>query len=118
MSEHGSRAARSLIWTALESFGLSGLSFLSLIILSRFLSAAEFGAAAIVLGLIQILNLFVEITFHDALVQRREVEEKHFDTAFTVNLTVAVAISAACFLGADTFADAVGEPSWRRSSVR
>jgi O-antigen/teichoic acid export membrane protein len=111
VSEHGSRAARSLIWTALESFGLSGLSFLSLIILSRFLSAAEFGAAAIVLGLIQILNLFVEITFHDALVQRREVEEKHFDTAFTVNLIVAVAISATCFLGADAFAAVVGEPS-------
>jgi PST family polysaccharide transporter len=111
VTEHGSRAARSLVWTALESFGLSGLSFLSLIILSRFLSAAEFGAAAIVLGLIQILNLFVEITFHDALVQRRAVEDRHFDTAFTVNLAVGIALSAMCFLGADAFATVVGEPT-------
>ena len=110
MSEHGRRAARSLLWTALESFGLSGLSFVSLIVLSRFLTAAEFGAAAIALGVIQILNLFVEITFHDALVQRREVEQRHFDTAFTVNLAVGILLSAGCFLLADAFADAVGAP--------
>src|SRR5690606_41591840 len=50
VSEHGQRAARSLVWTGLESFGLSGLSFLSLVVLSRFLGADEFGAAAIALG--------------------------------------------------------------------
>jgi PST family polysaccharide transporter len=110
VSEHGRRAARSLVWTALESFGLSGLSFLSLVILSRFLTAAEFGAAAIALGLVQILNLFVEVTFHDALVQRRAVEERHFDTAFTVSLALGTLLSAGCFLGADAFARLVGEP--------
>jgi PST family polysaccharide transporter len=110
VSEHGNRAARSLVWTALESFGLSGLSFVSLVVLSRFLSAEEFGAAAIALGVVQILNLFVEITFHDALVQRREVEERHFDTAFTTNVAVGAALSAACFLGAGPFAALIGEP--------
>src|SRR5438046_157398 len=85
MTSHGQVAARSLVWTALESFGLSGLSFLSLVVLSRILEPADFGAAAMALGVIQILNLPVEMTFHDALVQRRAVTDTDFDTAFTVN---------------------------------
>jgi PST family polysaccharide transporter len=111
VSEHGRRAARSLVWTGLESFGLSGLSFLSLVVLSRLLGADEFGAAAIALGVVQILNLFVEVTFHDALVQRRDVEERHYDTAFTTNVAVGTALSALCFLLAEPFAAAVGEPA-------
>jgi O-antigen/teichoic acid export membrane protein len=109
-TNHGHTAARSLAWTALESFGLSGLSFLSLIILSRILDPEDFGAAAITLGIIQILNLLVEMTFHDALVQGRTITDLDFDTAFTINLAAGTLLSASCWLGADVFAAAVREP--------
>jgi hypothetical protein len=51
MSVYAWRAARFFAWTWLESFGRSGLSFVSLVMLSRFLGPPEFGAAAIALGL-------------------------------------------------------------------
>jgi O-antigen/teichoic acid export membrane protein len=110
VTSQGQVAARSLIWTALESFGLTGLSFLSLIVLSRILEPADFGAAAMALGVIQLLNLPVEMTFHDALVQRRAVTDTDFDTAFTVNVVMGTLLSGVCWLGADTFGAAVGEP--------
>ena len=40
-------AARSLVWTMLESGGLSGLSFVTLIALSHFLSPTEFGIVSL-----------------------------------------------------------------------
>ena len=103
-------AARSLIWTSLESGGLSGLSFLTLIGLSHFLSPTEFGVASLALSVVQILNIPVEMLFHDALVQRRTVEDRHFDTAFTVSLGMGIAFAIGCWAGADLFARWVGEP--------
>ncbi|MDB5410624.1 MAG: hypothetical protein JWL84_5536 [Rhodospirillales bacterium] len=109
-TSHGRAAARSFVWTAIESFGLSGLSLLSLVVLSRILDADDFGAAAMTLGVVQILNLLVETIFHDALVQRREIDELDYDTAFAVNLAVGTLLSALCWLGAETFAAGVGVP--------
>jgi O-antigen/teichoic acid export membrane protein len=103
-------AARSLVWTSLESGGLSGLSFVTLIGLSHFLSPTEFGVASLALSVVQILNIPVEMLFHDALVQRRTVEDRHFDTAFTFSLGLGVALAIGCWAGADLFARWVGEP--------
>ena len=56
-------AARSLVWTMLESGGLSGLSFVTLIALSHFLSPTEFGIVSLALSVVQILNIPVEMLF-------------------------------------------------------
>ncbi len=103
-------AARSLAWTMLESGGLSGLSFVTLVALSHFLSPTEFGIASLALSVVQILNIPVEMLFHDALVQRRTVEDRHFDTAFTISLGLGIVLSLGCWAGADLFARWVGEP--------
>ncbi|HVJ55900.1 MAG TPA: lipopolysaccharide biosynthesis protein [Aliidongia sp.] len=105
------KAAKSLVWTSLESGGLSGLSFLTLIVLSHFLAPTEFGVASLALSVVQILNIPVEMLFHDALVQRKTIEDRHFDTAFTVSLGIGIVLALGCWAGADAFARWVGEPS-------
>jgi O-antigen/teichoic acid export membrane protein len=62
-------AAKALAWTSLESAALSGLSLISLVVLSRYLSPREFGVAALALGMVQLLNVPVEVLFHDVLVR-------------------------------------------------
>lgn len=41
------RTGRSLLWSAVESFGASGVAFVVSVIMARFLSPAEFGLIAI-----------------------------------------------------------------------
>ena len=65
--------AKALVWTTLESFTLSGLSLISLFIFARLLSPEDFGVAAIALAIVQVLTVPVELLFHDALVQRKEL---------------------------------------------
>jgi O-antigen/teichoic acid export membrane protein len=104
------RAARSTLWSALENGGLALISFSSLIVYARFLTAAEFGLFSIVLALIELLDVLVSMLFHDVLVQKREVTSLHFDTAFTFTLVLSLALFGACWALAPTFAVVVHNP--------
>ena len=101
---------RSLVWTTLESVGLIAVSFATLIVLSRYLTPTEFGIAALALSVVQILNIPVEIFFHDALVQREQIDRTHFNTAFTLSLGLGIVLCLACWLAGDWFGRFVGEP--------
>ena len=106
-------AAKSLIWTLLESGGLSGVSLLALIAFAWLLSPAEMGLGSIALGIVQLLLVPVEILFQDALIQRAEAEDMHFDTAFSATLGLGLmlfVLACACsgllsqFIGIPEFA--------------
>lgn len=101
-------AARSLVWTGLESAFLSGISLLALLVFAGLLSPAEIGVVTVGLGIVQLLNVLVEGLYQDALIQQREVEERHFDTAFTASLLLALLLAGACWAGSGPVAAAVG----------
>ena len=103
-------AARSLFWTLVESGGLSGVSFVTLIVLARLLSPAEMGVGAIALGIVQVLIVPVEILFQDALIQRPQVDEAHFDTAFTATLALGAVMMLAGWAGSGLLARWVNAP--------
>jgi O-antigen/teichoic acid export membrane protein len=104
------RAARSLLWTALESGGLSALSVIALVVFGWTLTPAELGIGALALSVVQLMNLPVEMLFHDALIQRREIGRRHVDTAFTVSLLLGILLSAACWWAGDLLAAEMGDP--------
>lgn len=103
-------AARALAWTSLESAALSGLSLVSLLVLSRYLSPREFGVAALALGVVQLLNVPVEVLFHDVLVRHARATESHFNSAFSATLILSFLLCGSCWLGAGWFARRMGEP--------
>lgn len=105
-----SAAARSLRWTLLESVGLSGLSFVALVFFSRYLSAAEFGIAAVAIAIVQLLTVPVEVLFHDALIRTGEATPRHVNSAFTASFLLGGLLCAACWLLADGFAGLLGQP--------
>lgn len=110
MSTTRQKLARSLMWSTLESVGLSGLSFIALVVFSRFLSPIEFGVASMSLAVIQVLGIFVEVGFQDALVQKPDIDQRHFDTAFVVSTFVGLLLCCSCWLFADYFSEITGEP--------
>jgi O-antigen/teichoic acid export membrane protein len=111
MTVDRSKAARSVLWSVLESGGLALVSFSSLVIYSRFLSAADFGIFSIVLALVELLDVVISMLFHDALVQRKDVTPLHFDTAFTFTAGLSVVFFVGCALFSPVFGHLVHKPA-------
>lgn len=105
------RTIRSLLWTLTESAGVSGLSLITLFLLARLISPAEFGVAALALSLVQLLNLFAETLFQDAIIQRKDLTDTHIATAFWTALGIGVVLSAGCFAAAPWMAGLVEKPT-------
>lgn len=105
-----SAAARSLRWTLLESCGLSGLSFVALIFFSHYLSVADFGIAAVAIGVVQLLTVPVDLLFHDALIRVEQATPRHVNSAFAASLLLGSGLAGACWLLADGFAGLIGQP--------
>lgn len=102
--------ARGLLWTSLESFALSGLSLISLVVFARYLSAEEFGVAALSLAIVQVLTLPVEMLFHDAIIQRKDLEPAQVNSAFTISVVLGFTLCGGCWLGSDLIAQVMHEP--------
>jgi O-antigen/teichoic acid export membrane protein len=104
------KAGRSMAWSAIESASLALISFGTLILYSRMLSVSTFGLFSVALAVIELLDVLVRMLFHDALVQRPEVTERHFDTAFTATMGLSLVLTGACWLAAPLFAELVKDP--------
>jgi PST family polysaccharide transporter len=92
--------SRSLSWSLLDYGSQAAFTLVSVLALSRFLDAAEFGIGMLGVGLVQIGATVVIGLFSDAIVQRPQLTALHLDTAFVVTLVVGAALGAACWVGA------------------
>ncbi len=105
------KTARSALWSLLENGGLALISMGSLIIYTHVLSTSEFGLFSIVLALVELLQVVVSMLFHDALVQRSDATEQHFDTAFSFSVALGIALFLLCCLFSPLFAILVKNPA-------
>ena len=103
--------AKSLAWSTVENGGLAIISFASLIIYMRLLSAADFGLFSAALALIELLGVLVTMLFHNALVQRPDVTDLHFNTAFTATMAVSLLMVLGCWAMGPLFAASVHQPA-------
>ena len=109
-----SATAKSLVWSMVENGGLAVISFVSLIVYLRLLSAAEFGLFSAALALIELLGVLVTMLFHNALVQRPDVTELHYNTAFTATMIVSLLMALGCWAMAPLFAAAMHQAGGAR----
>lgn len=68
--------------------------FVTLIILARYLTPADFGLVAIALSVVQITEAIMEVPTSIALLQLRTVSRSHLNSAFTIALLRGLAIAA------------------------
>jgi len=109
-----STTANSMGWSLIENGGLALVSFVSLIIYLRFLSIADFGIFSTALALIEWLGVLVTMLFHNALVQRWDATDLHFNTAFTATMALSLLVALGCWAMAPTFAAWIHQPSAAR----
>jgi O-antigen/teichoic acid export membrane protein len=112
-SEKGSvrrRAARGLTWTVVDTWGRQLLNFLIFIVLARLLTPADFGLVALATVFVAFAQLVVDQGLGDALIQRREVDREHIDTAFWVAVATGTLLTGVGVVIAIPLAAVLGEP--------
>ncbi|WP_162306048.1 lipopolysaccharide biosynthesis protein [Oleisolibacter albus] len=109
-SSNRAAAARNLVWVALESGGVSLISFATLLILARLIGPQEFGVAGLALSIVLLLYAAVEMLFHDALVQRPDLDAAHADSAFWTSVGAGVALMSGCWLAGPALEQSFAAP--------
>jgi O-antigen/teichoic acid export membrane protein len=92
------------LWVGLERW-LNHILHLSIyVVLARLVGPNSFGLVALASVYISFIEVFVNQGFGTALIQRKELEGQHLDSAFWVNLIMATALVLGSLLLADHLA--------------
>jgi lipopolysaccharide exporter len=74
------------------------IGVLSVLLLARLLTPADFGLVAMAMSVVALIELMSAFGFDTALIQRADIERKHMDTAWTFQLIFGVATAALLLL--------------------
>lgn len=98
------RAIKGIVWSGVERFSVQFVQFVVTIILARILTPNDFGVVAIILVLINILQVFNEVGFGAALMQKLDRDELDYSTVFLFNTVWGVTLYLLLFVSAPYFA--------------
>lgn len=87
-----SRLTRGAMWLGAARIITNILGFISTLVLARLLVPADFGLVALATTLLTVLTALTSISLSDALIQHRDPQREHFDTAWTLNLARGVIV--------------------------
>lgn len=82
----------SMLWSAVQRFGVLFLSFISNLILARFLTPEDYGAIGMLTLFISLGETFVDSGFGAALIQKTDPTEEDYSTVFWTNLLLSILI--------------------------
>lgn len=84
------KAVAGVLWSSVQQFGTSIISFLSNIVLARLLTPNDFGCIGLLAIFIAISNVFIVGGFISALIQKKETTSLDYSTAFFWNIVVSL----------------------------
>jgi polysaccharide transporter, PST family len=105
------RAAKGVFWTATGAWGRQLMVFVVFVVLARVLEPEDFGLVALAAVFVAFTHVIAEEGLVDALVQRKDLETAHLDTAFWISLGFAVLMTIILAALAVPIAALLGEPS-------
>ena len=100
----------SLFWVSIEKFGYSGLSFISIIVLSRILVPQDFGLIGAIAIFISISQMVVESGLGASLVKKENPTNIDFSTIFIFNLSISIVLYIILFLVSPLIASYYDKP--------
>lgn len=87
-----SKVLSGLVWSVAQTWGIKLISLLLFMVLARVLDPHELGVFAVVMVVLAFVHLFVEQGMNEAIVQSPQITVQQLNTAFLINLTMAVLI--------------------------
>ena len=98
------RAVHALRWSALTAVGEALLSLAFLAVLSRLLTPRDFGAVAIALIFVGVIDVAGRLGIGPAIVQRAGLTERHVATGFVLSAALGAVLSAAVWFASPAIA--------------
>lgn len=86
------------VWSGIQRFGGLAISFISNIVLARLLSPDDYGTMGLVMVFITIADVLVDGGLGNALIQKKDIEDKDITTIFTANLVISLLLIAGLFI--------------------
>lgn len=102
------KAIAGAIWSSVQKFGLSGISFLSNIVLARILSPSDYGCIGMLSIFIVVSTALVYGGFVSALIQKKDTTAEDYSTVFIWNLVVACILYCILFFCAPAISNFYG----------
>jgi O-antigen/teichoic acid export membrane protein len=103
-------AGTALLWKAIQLGGVKGLFLIRFLVLARMLSPDDFGLVAIGLTVTGFFLLISDCGIVPALVQRANINERHYNSAWTLEFLRGLVVTALILLVAPTIATIFNEP--------
>jgi lipopolysaccharide exporter len=104
------KLATGVAWLGAAKLIINVLALFSTLLLARLLTPEDFGLVALATTMLAIIGSLTELSLSSALIHHENPTERHFQTAWTLNLIRATLVGA-IFCGAAPFgAAAYGEP--------
>lgn len=104
------RVAVSVAWMTSARMTVRLIGLVSTLVLARLLAPADFGIVAMAMSVAAALELLTSFSLDWALVQERQIQRSHYDTAWTLNLLMAVALALMLVLSSPFAASFYREP--------
>ena len=105
------RVATGVLWTGIEGWLTQVLSFIAVLMLARLLGPEPYGLVAMVLVFTNVANAVLgHGGWIQSIVQRRDLESGHMDTAFWFVFAVAGTLTGGMILLAPWIAELYGQP--------
>lgn len=104
------RAMRGVFWSVTQKWGNQLISTAVFLLLARLLGAKSFGLVALANVYIAFAEIFLEQGLADAIVQRKDIDKEHLDTAFWTSAIIGLFLVAISIIGSDAIAGIFREP--------
>ena len=95
MESVGKRLTVGAMWTAGGRILTNLLGLVSTLTVARLLTPADFGLVAIATVIYAIISAITELSLSSALIQHKDPQREHYDTAFTLSILRGLAITLA-----------------------
>lgn len=105
-----SLSTRGLMWTGLGWGASQFMNLVTVAVLARLLAPSLFGLISMAMIALDLIRLLADWGLTRAIIQRREIEERHLSTAFWMNFLLSVILASLGLLIAPVVATFFNEP--------
>lgn len=91
---------KGLFWDFIGKLFNQGITIVVSIFLARLLLPEDFALIAIVLAVVGIASVFIDFGLTQALIQKQNVKNIHYNSIFWINISLATLLTILCFLSA------------------
>ncbi|MCK9453169.1 MAG: MOP flippase family protein [Bacteroidales bacterium] len=104
------KTINGIFWSAIDSFSVQGITFITGIVLARLLTPKEFGLIGMITIFIALSQSFIDSGFSSALIRKKDTTEADYSTVFYFNLIIGLFFFGILIISAPAISNFFNEP--------